>query len=340
MAITDGRITFLDFMKATDPTGKRIMTVAEVLNQNNPALQDGTILPSNADLGHRVTLRTGLPVVSTGKINKGVPRSKSTTEQRTESMALFVGRSEIDVRNKKMFGQAKYNMKRASEDLTFSESFAQFITQTFLYGSINGDEASFNGIATRTPALQTPGPGVGASQVWSNGTVTGGDGASMFICDWGERGVHWIYPQEDAKNGGLEVDDKGETPVADVDGNPFFADVTEFDWSIGIAVEDPRRIARLANIDVSDANLGTGMVQGRIADRLLQILGRMPPKAGYNRIIYAPVGIITAFQSQVSNVGAGVPLTLEQYLGEKIPHYMGNPIRQLDQASMSESTIS
>src|SRR4051812_31904765 len=160
MAITDGRITFLDFMKATDPTGTRIMTVAEVLNQNNPALQDGPFTPSNADLGHRVTLRTGLPVVSTGKINKGVPRSKPSTEQRTESMALFVGRSEMDVRLKKTFGQGKYNQNRANIDLTFAESFAQYITLQFLYGSINSDEATIDGVATRTPNLQTPGPGV------------------------------------------------------------------------------------------------------------------------------------------------------------------------------------
>jgi hypothetical protein len=340
MAITDGRITFLDFMKATDPTGTRIMTVAEVLNQNNPALQDGTMLPSNADLGHRVTIRTGLPVVSTGKINKGVPRSKSSTEQRTESMALFVGRSEIDVRMKKTFGMAKYNLKRASEDLTFAESFAQFITQQFLYGSINADEGTFDGLATRTPALQTPGPGVGASQVQSMGSVVGGDGTSMFVVDWGERGVHWIYPQQDSANGGLEQHDMQAHQVTDADGNPFFADITEFDWSIGIAVEDPRRLARLANIDISDANLASP-TQGRLTDALAKVIGRMPPKAGYNRVIYAPLSLMIGFQTQAYNVGAGVPLTLGEYLGERdVPHFLGVPIRQLDQFSLSEGTVS
>jgi hypothetical protein len=339
VAITDGRITFMDMVRGLGPDGKSVMVVAEVLNQTNPMLQDGPITPSNADLGHRVTLRSGLPTVTTGKIDKGVPRSKSATEQRNESMALFVGRSEIDVRQKKVFGQTKYNQKRASEDLTFAESFSQFITGQALYGSVNADEGTIQGIATRMPALQQPNYGVGASQVWSKGSVVGGDGTSIYIIDWGERGVHWIYP-ESASNVGLDSADKGEHQVNDADGNPFFADITEYNWQIGIAVEDPRRIARLANIDISDAALGTGMTQGRLADSLMDVIGAMPPADGYNRIIYAPGRIAVAFNKQISNLGAGVPLTMEQYLGKKIPHILGVPIRQVDQISLSESTVS
>jgi len=339
MAVTDGRITFIDFMKTLDPSGTKIMPVAEVLNQSNPLLQDGPILASNADLGHRVTIRTGLPAVSTGKIDKGVPRSKSTTEQRTESMALFVGRSEIDVRQKLTWGVEKYNRKRATEDLAFAESFAQFITLQALYGSVNSDEGTIDGLATRMPNLQQPTYGVGASQVWSKGTVVGGDGTSAFIVDWGERGVHWIYPVN-SPSGGLQNMDRRDVPVTDVDGNPFFADVTEYDWNIGLAVEDPRRIARLANIDISDAALGTGMTQGRIVDSIIDVLGAMPSKTGFNRVIYVPGRIKVAFVKQIANMGAGVPLTMEQYLGELTPHYAGVPIRQVDQISLSESTVS
>lgn len=338
MAITDGRITFTDFIRALGPDGKSIMVVAEVMEQSNPLLQDGPILKSNADLGHRVTVRSGLPTVTVGKIDKGVPRSKSATEQKTESMALFVGRSEIDVRNKQTFGEEKYRRKRASEDLSFAESFSQFVTLQALYGSVNADEGTIQGIATRMPALQQPAYGVGASQVWSKGTVTGGDGTSIYIVDWGERGVHWIYP-EASTTGGLQSLDKGEHQVTDVDGLPFFADVTEYDWSIGIAVEDPRHIGRLANIDISDATLGTGMVQGRLADSLMDVIGAMPAPNGMQRIIYVPGRIGVAFNKQLNNLGAGMPLTVEEYLGKRMLHFQGSPLRQVDQISLSESTI-
>src|SRR2546426_4989030 len=93
--------------KMLDPSGTKLLPVAEVLNQVNAPLQDGPIVPSNADLGHRVTLRSSLPSVTTGKINKGVARSKGITEQRTESMALFVGRSEADVKMRALWGESK-----------------------------------------------------------------------------------------------------------------------------------------------------------------------------------------------------------------------------------------
>jgi hypothetical protein len=36
-----------------------------------------------------------------------------------------------------------------------------------------------------------------------------------------------------------------------------------------------------------------------------------------------------------------VPLTLGEYLGERdVPHFLGVPIRQLDQFSLSEGTVS
>jgi hypothetical protein len=157
--VADTRLTFIDFQKQLDPSGKNLLPVAEVLNQINAPLQDGPITPSNADLGHRVTFRSGLPTVATGKMNKGVPRSKSTTEQRTESMALFVGRSEIDVKNRIAWGESKFNMKRAGEDIAFAEAFSQYIAQQFIYGTIATDEATFDGLATRMPSLQQPAPG-------------------------------------------------------------------------------------------------------------------------------------------------------------------------------------
>lgn len=336
--MADTRLTFMDFQKQLDPSGENLMVVAEVLNQVNAPIQDGPITPSNADLGHRVTLRTGMPVVSTGKIDKGIPRSKSATEQRVESMALFVGRSEIDVRQKLVWGEPKYNQKRASEDIVFAEAFSQYVAQQFLYGTITADEGTFDGIAMRMATLGQPVPGTPGSQVWSMGTVTGGDGTSMFIVDWdADRGVHWIYPQE-SNSGGLNTSDHRDTPVNDVDGNQFFADVTEYMWSIGIAVEDPRRIARIPNIDISDANLDVP-TQGTIINKLVDVLSYMPDVFNMQRVIYTPARLWAAFRKQALNK-SNAALTMEMYLGMPVPHFDGIPMRRCDQISLSEGTVS
>lgn len=337
--MADTRLTFLDFQRQLDPSGENLLPVAEVLNQINAPLQDGPITPSNADLGHRVTFRSGLPTVSTGKIDKGVPRSKSTTEQRTESMALFVGRSEIDTKNRITWGESKYNLKRAGEDIAFAEAFSQYIAQQLMYGTIAADEATIDGLATRMPALQQPAPGTSGSQVWSMGTVTGGDGTSMFVVDWqADRGVHWIYPEE-STTGGLQANDHRDVPVKDVDNNDLFADVTEYLWSIGIAVEDPRRLARVANIDVSDANLGASATQGQLTDKLIDVLSYMPSPDGFQRVIYCHARLWAAFRKQALGK-ANALLTMEDYLKMPTPHFDGIPMRRCDQISISETTVS
>jgi hypothetical protein len=343
MATADSGLTIVDLMKGLDPTGLKLMPVVEVLNQINAPLQDGPITASNALLGHRINLRSALPTTSIGQINKGVVRSKATTEQRNEQMAMFVNRSTIDARQEDILGTALFNGERANQDRAAVESMSQYVANQFAYG--NGTTVQgggFDGLATRMSALNTPAPGTNGSQVWSMGTVVGGDGTSIFIVDWhSEMGVHWIYPAN-STTGGLKIDDKGKNvPIIDSDGtNSYFAAVTEYQWSIGIAVEDPRRIARLANIDTSDANLGGLATQGLLINSLIDILNYMPSSLGFNRVMYAHARVLAAWQKQIIGKTAPLFLTLAEYLGENVPHFNGIPVRRLDQISLSESTVS
>ena len=340
-SVADGGLTFLDYIKMKDPTGLKLMPSAAVLNQFNLPLQDGPVTPSNADLGHRVTIDTALPVTSIGKVNQGTARTKGTTEQRTEAMAMFTGKASVDIKMKYTLGATKFAGMRASQDRKFIESMSQKVANTFLYGSGTADEGGFDGIATRMGALNAPAPGTNGSQVWSKGAVVGGDGASIFIVDWNaDSGVHWIYP-EMPESGGLVVHDHGEdVPLNDKDGNQYFAAVTEYYWNIGIAVEDPRHIARLCNIDTSDANLGGVATQGFLVDTLLDILGYMPPADGFNRVMYCHPRILVAWRKQILNKTAPLYITMEEYLGVITPHFEGIPIRRIDQASLAESTVS
>lgn len=340
--VVDSALNFHDFQKLLDPTGTKAMPVVEVLNQINAPLQDGPITPSNALLGHRVEIRASLPTTTIGQINKGVPKSKGTTQQRNESMAMFVNRGSVDSRQKKLWGEEMFNNMRATQDRAAVESMSQYVASQFAYGSAAANSGGFDGLATRMSTLNAPAPGTNGSQVWSKGTVAGGDGTSVLICDWNaDSGLHWIYPAN-SKSGGLDIEDKGENvPTLDADGtNSYFASVTEYTWSIGIAVEDPRRIARLANIDTSDANLGGTATQGLLIDSLVDILSYMPSPMGYNRVMYVHARILAAWRKQITGKSTPLYLTLEQYLGEMVPHFEGIPVRRLDQLLLSESTVS
>lgn len=341
-SVIDSRATFLDIQKLLGPNGKP-MPVAEVLNQVNTMLQDAPITKSNAELGHRVDFRLGLPQISTGKVNQGIPKSKSTTEQHNESMGLFVARSEVDLKHKHILGEEKFAYKRAKDDLAYAEAFSQYVASQLLYGSILADDATFDGFLTRMPNLQRPLPGNNGSQILSNGTVVGGDGTSILVVDWHEdRGCHLIYP-EGSKSGGLTQIDYGDMPgisVNDADGNGFQAAVTEWIWNIGLAVEDPRHMGRLANIDISDASLGAQATQAQIIDGLLDVLSLMPSPEGMKRVAYMHPLLLTAFHKQLIHTSSTLLIHMEEYLGKPTPHLGDMPFRRMDQFLTSEGTVS
>lgn len=329
--MADTRLTLLDYAKSKDPDGSQAQAL-EILNQFAPVLQDAPAYPSNAPYGNRTTFRRSLPSVGTAKINKGVTRSKSTTEQKNDAIGFFSGRSEVDARIRKVEGDAAFAARRKSEDNAFEEAFAQLITNTMFYGDQKADEASFDGLLPRMGALATS---ITGSQVLSQGSVSGGDGCSMVIVDWGERGAHLIFPPNTVA--GLDIQDLGEIPVNDADGASFQAGTTVYEWFVGLAVKDPRRIARLANIDVSDAGVDSP-TQGKLFDNLEKIMSKMPEPGGNNRVIYCPLALYPGFLKQARTV-SNLALSMGEYLGKPTPMFWGYPLRRSDQLSITESTV-
>lgn len=332
--MADDRMTFTDFAKSQNPDGTQA-EVYELMDQYNPPFEDGPAIPALAPEGNRTTYRRTLPAVGTAKINKGVTRSKSTTDQRTDAIGYFAGRSEIDRRIRKIYGEAAYLAKRRKEDRSFEEALAQLICNNFFYGDMKNDEASFDGLAIRMATLNQNGASRVDPAVFSMGSVSGSDGCSIFAVDWGQDATHWIYPPNTIA--GLDVQDKPDQPVNDADGASFQADVTLYDQFVGVAVEDPRHIGRLANIDLSDAAIDAP-TQGKLIDLLERLMAFMPAPGPNQRVLYCPTALMPAFRKQARS-GAKV-LTIEEYLGRLTPHFYEFPLRAVDQMSITEGTVS
>lgn len=327
-----GRMTLLDFAKSKKPDGQQAQVI-ELLEQYLPMLQDGPASPSNAPYGNRTTYRRTLPTVGTAKINKGVVRSKSETDQRQDSIGYFAGRSEVDVRIAKVEGMAAFANKRRSENAAFMEAMAQLVAQTLCYGSVALDEASFDGLVPRLGTINE-GSSFITSQVWRNGAV-GADNASVLVVDWGEYACSLMFPPNTVA--GIDAEDKGEVSVNDDDGNPFQAMLMLFDWMVGLKVEDPRHVGRLGNIDVSDALLDTPTLQ-LIHTGLENVIGMMPEPGPNTRVLYCPKSIYIAFTRQARNK-SNIHLTMQEYLGKLVPHFDGYPIRKMDRLSIAETLI-
>jgi hypothetical protein len=263
-----------------------------------------------------------------------VVRSKSATDQRRDVIGYFAGRSEIDRRIRTLKGDAAYITKRQKEDRAFEEALAQLGCNTLFYGDVKLDESSFDGLAPRLNALNEGASRV-ASQVWSMGAVVGGDACSIYIVDWGQDASHFIYPPNTVA--GMQLEDLLNQPVDDNDGNSFQADVSLYNWFFGLAVEDPRHVARLCNIDVSDAGLDAP-AQGKIIDKLEEIMAFMPDPGPNQRVLYAPQKLYAPFRKQARSF-ANQALTIEDYLGRKEPHFWEFPMRRVDQLSIAETVV-
>lgn len=327
------RVTLADYLKQTNPDGTKAK-IAETMTEKSRILRDAPTYPSNSIVGNRVTIRSSLPTVQAVKVNQGITRSKGSTRQEVNTMTMIQGRSEVDKRWIKIVGKKNFNKYRMSRDKSFLESIAQSHVNYVLYGDEDTDAAGFTGLATRMSTLATS---IYGSQVRSMGSVAGGDGTSILVVDWGEDGASFIHPMDDEDGAGVDSEDLGMIDVPDADGNNFSAFVTEYTLITGLNVADPRRTARLANIDRSDA-MSTSPTQGLLYDELTKIFNSMPSPVGFQRILYTHRDIITALEIQAKNTAKHV--TIEEYMGEKVPHVRGFPVHTLDRMSGAESTVS
>jgi hypothetical protein len=338
MATSIDRPTLLDVARMLDPDGKPAQII-EILNESNPILQDAPAYPSNAPMGHRVTLRSSLPQVEFAKINQGATRSKGSTRQVTETMGFVQGLSEVDSKLLKVVGSAAFDAKRRTEDMGFLESMSQLVASTIMYGDETINEAAFTGLQ---PRLETPSTAITESQVIAMSNIADDvDRTSIYVVDWGERGAHLIYPP--ASTAGIDSRDLGEQRVEDGSGRPMSAYVQVYEWLLGLSVEDPRHIGRLANIDVSDSGVVTNNVsaptQGLLVHKLSDLLSGMPAENGMKRVMYCHKDVLASFRKQALN-NANTWITMETWLGKLEPHLWGIPLRRLDAITKVEGTVS
>src|SRR5215469_18727399 len=90
-----GAITYADWARRVDPDGK-VALIVELLSQTNEILDDMLVREGNLPTGHRTTVRTGIPSATWRLFNYGVPTTKSTTAQITDSCGMLETYSVVD----------------------------------------------------------------------------------------------------------------------------------------------------------------------------------------------------------------------------------------------------
>lgn len=339
MAVIGNKFTLVDAAKRLDPDGT-YAKIAEVLQQSNPILDDMPFFPSNAPRGNRVTFRTGLPTVQWSALNKGIQPSKSQVASHEDTIGTLEGRSEVDRRHKGLsMSPAAYAAFRYDEDQTFLEAMSQEMCKVLLNGDEDTAPATFTGFLPRLSSTSDSLYGKSVTKAGSRADTTYYD--SILIIDWGERYCHGIYPYNTPA--GLSKEDHPNEKVVDSAGGVYYADVSTFNWSMGLTIKNPKHVHAIRNIlrGVSTAGSETGLYAitsdqssrpanvPDIIGLLIKAMNNMDPCTNGQRVIYCSKLMLTALEL-LARTTKNMTLQFGEWDGKPVTMFRGIPIKGVD----------
>lgn len=331
----NGKVTLLDIAQSMDPQGK-VADVAELLTQTNEILLDMPWFEGNLPTGHQGTIRTGLPTAVWRQFYQGVPPSKSQRAKITDACAMLETRSEVDVDEANLNGNA--SAFRLSEATAFVEGLNQTMADSLIYGNATVNPERFNGLAPRYSAIS--GATNGQNIIDAGGT--GSDNTSIWLVVWGKQTAFGIYPK--GSQAGLTHKDLGEYDAFDANQNRFRAYGDLWQWKCGVHVKDWRYIVRIANIDVS--NLVSESSAADLVKLMVRAFARIPLPGMGNAVFYANRTVKEMLSIQALNKSQNalsISEALRQFGGVNVAmqelRFMGVPVRTVDRIVTTEARV-
>lgn len=329
-------VDLIDIYKQTDPDGAGARII-EILKQQNPILDDAVAMECNKGGEHVHTIRTGLPSVSWGALYKGIPQSKSHTQQVSDTTGFVEGLSTIDTRVLDL-ANGKEAQVRMNEAMGFLEAMNQEVATGLFYHDTATTPEKFKGLSARYNVRG--GSGAGNQVIHGGGSST--DNTSIWFVTWGDRFTHLLYPQ--GTQAGIKREDKGEQRVTDGDGNAYYVKEELFKWHVGAAVKDWRYNSRVANIDVSEMQAGNVDLYALMRQAYYKLQSRMRrgDAGGGRQAIYCNRDVLEALDALATNGGSSdsfVRLTPREIEGQEVLTYRGIPIRETDALLNTEAVV-
>lgn len=320
--------SLVDLTKRLAPDGG-ISEIAEILDEENPVYEDMPWYEGNLETGHRHTIRTGLPTPTWRKLYGGVQPAKSTTVQVTDTTGMLEAYAEVDKALADLNGNTA--AFRMSEDRAHISGIGKEFAQTLFYGNEGTEPEAFTGLAPRFNSKTAENNDNIIDAAGTTGNMT-----SIWLVTWGQQGAWGIYPK--GSKAGLEVNDKGQVTVENVDGSNGRAEMyrTHYKQSAGLAVKDWRQIVRIANVKISTletiGNTKDLLTWMTIASERINNLGAGRPVFYMNRHIREKLrlGIIEKIASN---------LTWETVAGKRVMMFDEIPVKRCDAIINTETRV-
>lgn len=323
--------TLSDLRKHLTPDGA-IDHVMEVLNESNPIIEDVRWMEGDLPIGNKTTVRASLPSPTIRRINRGTAATKGTVKQIIDVCMNLEDRSCVDI--ELLAGKPNPAQYRLSESDAHVEGMGQYVARQLLYGDLDNDPDTFNGIMTRYNTLKGD-KGNPGYQVISAGTAGTNTNTSIYFVDWGDRRVTGIYPK--GTTAGLTHRDLGESDVYDENGKPFRAVQDLYTWKLGLAVYNVRSIARVCNIDVTKLNTLTDAAQRELMNKFIFAKNRLQNPVA--PIAYVSDTLYSFLECYLNNKN-NVHVTRQDFMNAPPKLYLaGIQIKKLDCQSDTEAAV-
>ena len=302
-----------------------VLTVSEVLSENNEVLQDMVWVPANNLVSHVHNRRLSLPGGTWRKLNEGAAIEASQTKQIVENIGRLESWSQIDEATLSSLLGDKIKF-RSTEDLAFIMGLGQTFAEIFITGDESSTPEKFDGLNVRLADLGTMVKSCGGDA---------SDLTSVYLIQWGENMVHGVYLPDigtPSQGAPVKVSDRGLQTVT-VSSNLMDAYRTKFLMTVGLAVHDERCLARLANIE-DDAS-GANIVE---PDLWVEVLNEMllRGKGSYaycHQIVLTQLDILAMDKANaLYNIG--------NLWGEPVTRFRTTPVRHLESIGITQSSIS
>lgn len=330
-------LTLSDWRKRMAPDGS-IDFIIEALQNANPIMDDIVWMMGNLPTGNKTTLRTSMPTPSVRRINRGVARHKSQTEQVTDTTIILEDRSVVDI---ELLALAQNGEAfRRSEDAAFVAGFSDAVAANIFYGDTTADAGeTFNGIAMRYNEYgDATYKNKAAYQVISAGTA-GTNNTSGYFVGWGTHATTGIYPK--GSQLGLQQRDLGESTVTDANGREYQAVTTLFTWKCGLAVGDIRANAAVRNIDMSTLGSLTSAQKLALVEKFIRAKNRIRGIQSRDKKVVLYVGdeLYNFFELYLLDKN-NVHITRQELMNAAPQLYLsGIPIKKCDAISEEEAAV-
>lgn len=321
--------TMLDIARRTDPNGK-VATIVEIMNEQNPILEDMVVQECNNGSVHRSTIRTGLPSGTWRKLYQGVQPEKSTTKQVMDTCGMLETYSQVDKALADMApDKAGFLL---TESVAFIEGLNQTMASTLFYGDTSVTPEKFTGLAARYSKHGTDKEKSSYNVLSAGGS--GSDNTSIWLLYWGAQTMCGLYPK--GSKAGLSQEDLGEVTEKDSSNGMYQVYRSHYKWDMGFTVRDWRYGVRIANIDVSDL---AGTSAADLLTLLVQASYRIPASKLGRPVIYCNPTVATYLDLQAMKK-TNMQLTYGEVDGKPKTTFRGIPIKVCDAILNTEAAVS